>query len=97
MNVIVFEDEAYYKMRSETRSMIKDVVKEALEELLRERTEIDWIDAEEAKELLGIKSKTVMQRLRSEGLIVFSEIGKIIKYSRKSIMEYLEKNKVSFK
>lgn len=97
MEVIVFEKEAYYKMKEEEKAMIKTTVKEALNELLQERIQVDWIDANETKKLLGIKSKTVLQRLRSEGQIVYTKSGKLIQYSRRSIMEYLEKNKVCYR
>lgn len=52
-----------------------------------------WIDADEAMKLLGIKSATTLQRYRDEGRFRFSQKdGRIIKYDRFSINEYLEKN-----
>jgi hypothetical protein len=97
MELIVFEKEAYYKMLNEVKSMVRASIKEVHDEAEKKRTEPDWIDVNEAKKLLGLKSKTVLQRLRSEGLIVYTKCGKLIQYSRKSIMEYLESNKISFK
>ena len=52
----------------------------------------EWIDTKEAMELLGIKSKTTLQKFRDTFEIKFSQNGKIIKYSRPSIIEYLERN-----
>lgn len=52
-----------------------------------------WIDETEAKSLLHIKSKTTIQKLRDEGRIRFSQLGKkMILYDRDSILEYIENN-----
>ena len=52
-----------------------------------------WIDADEAMKLLGIKSATTLQKYRDEGRFRFSQKDRrIIKYDRFSINEYLEKN-----
>lgn len=96
MEVIVFEKDAYYKMLSEMMGAIKKTFKEAQQEALKEKNEIDWIDDLEAKELLNVRSKTRMQQLRSNGEIIFTKYGRKIKYSRKSIMDYLNKNARGF-
>lgn len=87
MKVIVFEEQAYYKLVEE----IKAAVREAAKELKNEKV---WLSTEEAKNLLGFRSKTKMQQLRDNGEIVFSQHGRTIKYCRKSCLEFLEKNKV---
>lgn len=92
MEVIVFEKDAYYKMLSEMMGAIKKTFKEAQQESLKEKSQMDWIDDTGAKELLNIRSKTRMQQLRSNGEIIFTKYGRKIKYSRKSIMDYLNKN-----
>ena len=52
-----------------------------------------WIDTEEAMKLLGIKSKSTLQKYRDEGRIRYSQKDrKIIKYYHFSNNEYLEKN-----
>jgi len=52
-----------------------------------------WIDETEAKSLLYIKSKTTLQKLRDNGLIRFSQLGKkMILYDRDSILKYIEEN-----
>ena len=53
----------------------------------------EWVDDVEAKKILGYRSKTKMQELRNSGAIVFSRYGRKIKYLRKSLFEFLEKNK----
>ena len=51
----------------------------------------DWIGEDDAKELLGISSKSTMQRFRTEDRITFSLVTKKnIKYSRASILKYLK-------
>ncbi len=53
----------------------------------------DWISGEEARSLLGIKSKTKMQELRNRNAIVYSKHGrKLIVYSKSSILNFLKKN-----
>lgn len=89
MEVIVFEKETYYKMLGEFASMVKEAANEAKEEN-------GWLDPEEAKKLLGFKSKSKMQQLRDNGEIEFSQHRRIIKYSKKSILEFLDKHKVRF-
>lgn len=52
-----------------------------------------WLDSDEAKKMLGIKSDTSLFHLRSQGLIEFSQPSrKIILYKRKSLLAYLEKH-----
>lgn len=88
MELIVFEKESFYKMMDElTVRIIKNVERRYKQE--------EWIGELEAKKLLGIKSKAKLQQLRDELKIEFSKFGKIIRYSRSSILRFLEENKVS--
>lgn len=87
MEIIVFEKETYWKMQTELMKMFQDSLKAATKQ------PEDWISKEEAKLLLGVKSKTKMQELRDTNSIKFSKHGtRLIKYSRASILEYLKKN-----
>lgn len=56
--------------------------------------ENDWINEEEAKKIFPLRSKTSWQKMRDRGYIRFTQIGRKILYSRKSILDYLEKHKV---
>ncbi|MCH7759417.1 helix-turn-helix domain-containing protein [Patescibacteria group bacterium] len=89
MEIIVFEKEGYYKMLQEFAIMVREAVNENKEAS-------EWLNTEEAKELLGFKSKSKMQQLRDNGEIDFSQHGRIIKYSRKSCLKFLERNRVKF-
>ena len=52
-----------------------------------------WIDGETAKNRLGVKSDTTLQKFRDEGKIRFAKISKkIIMYDSLSIDEFLEKH-----
>ena len=52
-----------------------------------------WISDEQAMQLLNIKSKTTLQKLRDEGKIRFSQPQKkIILYDRDSIDTYLQQH-----
>ena len=83
MKVIVFEEETFYQLIDElTVRMIRNI---------ENRSQLsEWIDENEAKELLGIKSKSKLQQLRENLNIEFSQFGKIIRYSRSSIVNFLE-------
>ena len=88
MEVIIFEKEAYWKMQEQLIKMFKAALKEATA-----KSEEEWISLAEAQALLGVKSKSKMQELRNHNKIRFSQHGKkLIKYSKTSILQYLEKN-----
>lgn len=93
MEVIVLESEAYQQLQKEMMQLVRTTVREAKEEALANMDPAnDWLSTEEAKQLLGIKSKTKLQELRDYDAIVFSKAGKVIKYSKKSILAYLERH-----
>lgn len=88
MDVIVFEKESFNKLIDElTIRIIKNS-----EKYFKEK---EWIGEKEAKALLGIKSKSKLQQLRDDIKIEFSQFGKIIRYSRSSILQFLEEHRVS--
>ena len=84
MKLIVFQDEAYQQLVLEFRKMLMDAIAEVKQD--------EWLSPEEAKKLLGIKSKSKLQQLRDSGEILFSQHGRIIKYSRQSINRFLMKH-----
>lgn len=84
MEVICLEDEAFYQLIEKVVSHIKE--KEGIKE-------DKWLSTDEAMDILKIKSKTTLQKLRDEGRIRFSQPDrKIILYDRDSINDYLEKH-----
>lgn len=88
MEIIVFEKESFYKLMDELTSRI---IRNGERYFNRD----EWIGESEAKTLLGIKSKSKLQQLREEIKIEFSQYGKIIRYSRSSILRFLEQNRIS--
>jgi hypothetical protein len=87
MEIIIFEKETYWKMQAELMRMFQEVIKTS------QKQPEDWISTEEAKAILGVKSKSKMQELRDTNAIKYSKHGKkLIQYSRASIHEYLKKN-----
>ena len=84
MEVICLETNAFY-------TLIEEVVKRMQSS---EEDHLDkWIQTEDAMKILGIKSKTTLQKFRDEGSIRFAQPQrKIILYDRDSIMEYLDKH-----
>ena len=84
MNVICLEDEAFYTLVEQVIDRLSQNSNVQVEK---------WIPEEKAKQILNIKSKTTLQKLRDEGRIRFSQPQKkIILYDRDSIEEYLNKH-----
>ena len=84
MEVICLETEAFY-------SLIEEVVKRIKE--THNIKEDKWILTVEAMKLLGIKSKTTLQKLRDEGKIRYSQPErKVILYDRESLNNFLNKH-----
>ncbi len=83
-NVICLETEAFYALVEEVTNRIQE----------KQNIKHDvWISDVEAMELLRIKSKTTLQKLRDEGKIRFSQpMKKVILYDRESLLEYLEQH-----
>ena len=92
MEVIVIGCDAFNKLLAENHKAISKEVKKALEKALAAKSENDWISGQDAKQLLGVKSKTKMQQLRDNQKIVFSQHGRTIMYSKKSILDFINKN-----
>ena len=95
MNVIVLDSEAFEQLKLE----IKGYVKQALIEFMSEKNSAEnseWISLSEAQKRLPFKSKTSWQKLRDTGTIKFTQFGRKIMYSKRSIMDYLNKNKIEF-
>ena len=98
MEVIIIDSKAYKKLKEELFEEFKQVLIEAKKESLAQLAlESDWVNTSEAKRLLGVKSKSKMQQLRDYGEIVFTKPGKIILYSKKSIIDYLNKHQNKWK
>jgi hypothetical protein len=84
MEVICLEEKAFYVL-------IEKVVERISEKnsIVKER----WIPEFQAMQLLNVKSKTTMQKLRDEGKIRFSQPQKkVILYDRDSIQQFLDAN-----
>lgn len=88
MEVIVIDSEAYKALLNEMREVIRSELK-----ILREKgfREDEWISLEEARKLLGI-GRTKFFQIKSEGKIVFSQYGRKVKVSRKSIEAYIKRH-----
>ena len=83
MDVICLETEAFY-------ALVEEVVAR-----IREKDEIEedkWIVGDQVMEMLGIKSRATLQKLRDQGKIRFSQPPqkRIILYDRESVMKYIE-------
>lgn len=85
MEVICLQDEAFYQLIEEVVGRIKEKQNITLDK---------WVSPERAMEILNVKSKTTLQKLRDEGEITFTQPQKkIILYDYDSLMKYLNKHK----
>jgi hypothetical protein len=67
-----------------------------LEEINKKPVQKIWLSTEEAMELLHLKSKTSMQKLRDSEAIIFSQpMKKVILYNYESILQYLQENSIN--
>ncbi len=84
MEVICLQEPAFFALVERVVQHIKE--KEGIKE-------DKWISPQEAMDMLRIKSKTTLQRLRDEGRIRFSQPDKkLILYDSDSINEFLAKH-----
>lgn len=83
MEVVCLETKAFYAL-----------IDEVVERMMAQRQEKPtWVSAEEAMEVLRIKSKTTLHKLKDEGHIKFSQpMKKLVVYDRQSLLDYLEKH-----
>lgn len=82
MNVICFEDTAFYEF-----------MERVVERICNSRKADDekWVSPAVAMKILCIKSKTTLQKLRDEGSIRYTQPERrIILYDRSSLYDYLE-------
>lgn len=82
---------------SETFYKIIKYVFERLKNEDKKEKNSDFIGEKEAMKLLGISSKTTLQKYRDQSLITFYKLsGRKILYSKNSIETFILKNKESF-
>ena len=87
MEVICLHDEAFYQLVEEVVARIKEK-----QQLPQDK----WVSQDRAMEILNVKSRTTIQKLRDTGAISYSQPQKkIILYDYDSIMSYLEANRKS--
>ncbi len=80
--VLLMDEEQFY-----------DLLDKYCERIMREKKILpEWIDEKEVMEILRIKSKTTLQKMRDLNSFVFSSLStKHIIYSRSSILEFINK------
>jgi hypothetical protein len=94
MDRIIVMDEKYLnELKSEIAEAVIEALRSMKSPLNNNQAVSEWVDDVEAKKILGYRSKTKMQELRNSRAVVFSRYGRKIKYLRKSLMDFLEKNK----
>ena len=90
MEVIVIDSKAYNSLLNEMREIIKSEFQNLREDLINHGVrQSDWITPKEAREMLGVRM-TKYCRMKSEGAFVFSQFGKKVKVSRKSVEAFIK-------
>lgn len=95
MQVIVISVDEFLKLKEQLINSITETVIQALSNKAS-NVQSDWISLTEAKKILGYRSKSSWQKLRDEGKVVFTQSGRKIQYSKKSLENFLKNNKVEF-
>ena len=74
------------------REDLKEEFHSSLMEFFNElKVEQTWITPQKAMEMLNIKSKTTLNKLKDNGLIEFTQpLKKLVLFKRESILSYLE-------
>lgn len=84
LNIICLESDAFYALIDEIMERMKDE---------DDKGQDRWISDEEAMQLLRIRSRSTLQKLRDERAIRFSQPAKkLILYDRESILHYIDKH-----
>ncbi|WP_459213170.1 helix-turn-helix domain-containing protein [Aquimarina rhabdastrellae] len=87
---IMMRTKAFHKLIEEVTQKILVEIKPIID-ARKQSDEEEWLNPKEAKDALRIKSTGKLLRLRNEGFIKYAKHGNITVYSKKSIMEFLEK------
>ncbi|WP_378181995.1 helix-turn-helix domain-containing protein [Aquimarina sp. SS2-1] len=96
MELIIFEKEAYYKMMEELMGMMYKVMREAKEDAIDAKAKSkDFIGTKDALRLLGLKSRNRLYDLRDQKVIEWYQHGRRVLYSKRSLIKYLESQKIS--
>ncbi|TSE02881.1 helix-turn-helix domain-containing protein [Aquimarina algiphila] len=95
MELIVFEKDSYYKLMEETMVLMYKVIHEKHKQIQSAtEEEHDFLTTEQALKLMGLKSKKRLYMLRDEKLIDYYQHGRRKLYSKKSIIAYLNGQKI---
>jgi excisionase family DNA binding protein len=86
MQLIALQSEAYDQLQQNTFAYMRKLLEEE-----RKKSFIEWLDNNEAAELLKVTKRT-LQNWRDEGLIGFSQVGSKIYYNREDIDRMLLKH-----
>ncbi|MDN5201157.1 hypothetical protein QQ008_07285 [Fulvivirgaceae bacterium BMA10] len=90
-----FFEELINKAVDRVSNHLKSVIEEVVSNT--DKSDDQWVSTEEAKRILGIKSKNKIQQLRDEspmnGLIV-SQHGRTYRYFKPSLYKFLDKHKL---
>ena len=88
MEVIIFESEAYNKLRAEMLAEVRSFLSDLLAQKNKQVNNV-WLSPEEARQLVGLKSRNSMKKLRESGVIHYAKIGREFRYDKKSLEDFI--------
>ncbi len=89
MEIIVFEEETYWKMQRALMDLFAETLKRVKMEASNDE---HWVTQREASQILGYRSKSKWQMIRSKNQVKYSKYGRVIKYSKSSLYDFINKN-----
>jgi hypothetical protein len=94
MKVLLVESENAEKFLSDLLDRYSEVILKKIEGRFKDTVKEEdlWVEREDAKRILGVRSAVKLQRLRDHNLIRTSRVGRNIRYFKPSLFEYLNRN-----
>lgn len=90
--------DTFLPTRAEYKELVTEAVNEAIERdlprLIRKATRKQYLNTDEAMDLLGCSRKHLYY-LRSEGKLAYSKEGKKVYYDINDIEDYMERNRIT--
>lgn len=91
MEMILIESRAYYQLLEASMKFLEEKRNPSGKEIVEEKL---YITQAEAQKLLPYKSRTSWQRIRDLHLVEYSKVGRVLLYSKPSLLRYIAKHQV---
>jgi hypothetical protein len=90
--VIVIDTEAYFQLQQATFQFVHQKFRELLQQQEATNNPLaDWIPPDQARKILCI-GKTKYHELKNAGVLRFTQHGRKVLISKKSVLDFMKKN-----